>query len=137
MTFLFECIQHYKMNDLIASKEHALFFQTYCLSLIYFVNLRSCNTLQQALELVQKQHPFEGKAKEADEVSQSTTIPSLGFETVCGHRNLKVTPPRHFLPLCRHELAMTQSVKFLKCLLAMVVLIYILFIFLGFLIHFR
>ena len=27
MTFLFECIQHYKMNDLIASKEHAFFFK--------------------------------------------------------------------------------------------------------------
>lgn len=46
--------------------------------LAFAVNLRSCNTLQAALDLVQKQRPFEGKALGPDEVSLSTTIPSLG-----------------------------------------------------------
>lgn len=45
------------------------------------VNLRSCNTLQAALEVIEKQRPFDGKALKPDELSLSTTIPSLGIST--------------------------------------------------------
>ena len=40
--------------------------------------LRSRNTLQQALEVVQRQRPFQTQSKDPDSISQATTIPFPG-----------------------------------------------------------
>lgn len=53
------------------------------ITLIWFMGMilvhpRSCNTLQMAMDLVNKQHPLKGKTADEDTASQATTLPILG-----------------------------------------------------------
>ena len=43
----------------------------------FLVCLRSCGTLQQALDLIEKQCPRNERPREADSISEATTLQSL------------------------------------------------------------